>query len=182
MLLQEFQRRLGPDPRDQLKRAKSSNPVSRVARSLDEAVRLARTVIDTRYRRVWSDLLTRIARGPLARRLKEIAAHTEPAEEVGGDVYDVLVEELAASGRLEANAHPLPQPPGSEAEGIAKHGAKMVTAVATTAVPKITMLIGGSFGAGNYGMAGRAYSPPNGICTPTLPIQSFSVGSWKSRR
>ena len=46
-----------------------------------------------------------------------------------------------------------------ENEGIAKHGAKMVTAVATTQVPKITMLIGGSFGAGNYGMCGRAYSP-----------------------
>jgi 3-methylcrotonyl-CoA carboxylase beta subunit len=47
-----------------------------------------------------------------------------------------------------------------ENEGIARHGAKMVTAVATTAVPKITMLVGGSFGAGNYGMAGRAYSAP----------------------
>ncbi len=46
-----------------------------------------------------------------------------------------------------------------EAGGIAKDGAKLVTAVATTAVPKITMIIGGSFGAGNYGMAGRAYSP-----------------------
>ncbi len=46
-----------------------------------------------------------------------------------------------------------------EAEGIAKHGAKLVTAVATATVPKITVLIGGSFGAGNYGMAGRAYSP-----------------------
>ena len=46
-----------------------------------------------------------------------------------------------------------------ENEGIARHGAKMVTAVATTSVPKITMLIGGSFGAGNYGMAGRAYQP-----------------------
>ncbi|MGB1148861.1 MAG: carboxyl transferase domain-containing protein, partial [Alphaproteobacteria bacterium] len=43
--------------------------------------------------------------------------------------------------------------------GIAKDGAKLVTAVATTKVPKITMLVGGSFGAGNYGMAGRAYSP-----------------------
>ncbi|MDZ5460727.1 carboxyl transferase domain-containing protein [Azohydromonas lata] len=43
--------------------------------------------------------------------------------------------------------------------GIAKDGAKMVTAVATAQVPKITMLIGGSFGAGNYGMCGRAYSP-----------------------
>ncbi len=46
-----------------------------------------------------------------------------------------------------------------ENEGIARHGAKMVTAVATTAVPKITMIVGGSFGAGNYGMAGRAYDP-----------------------
>ena len=46
-----------------------------------------------------------------------------------------------------------------EAGGIAKDGAKMVTAVATTAVPKFTVLIGGSFGAGNYGMCGRAYSP-----------------------
>ncbi|MDE2410943.1 MAG: methylcrotonoyl-CoA carboxylase, partial [Sphingomonadales bacterium] len=44
-----------------------------------------------------------------------------------------------------------------EAEGIAKHGAKLVTAVATATVPKITVLIGGSFGAGNYGMCGRAY-------------------------
>ena len=46
-----------------------------------------------------------------------------------------------------------------ENEGIARHGAKMVTAVATTSVPKITLLVGGSFGAGNYGMAGRAYGP-----------------------
>jgi 3-methylcrotonyl-CoA carboxylase beta subunit len=46
-----------------------------------------------------------------------------------------------------------------EAEGIAKHGAKLVTAVATAQVPKVTVLIGGSFGAGNYGMSGRAYSP-----------------------
>jgi 3-methylcrotonyl-CoA carboxylase beta subunit len=46
-----------------------------------------------------------------------------------------------------------------EAEGIAKHGAKLVTAVATAQVPKVTVLIGGSFGAGNYGMAGRGYSP-----------------------
>ena len=46
-----------------------------------------------------------------------------------------------------------------EAEGIAKHGAKLVTAVATATVPKITVVIGGSFGAGNYGMCGRAYSP-----------------------
>ncbi|HXV93346.1 MAG TPA: carboxyl transferase domain-containing protein, partial [Pseudonocardia sp.] len=46
-----------------------------------------------------------------------------------------------------------------EAGGIAKHGAKMVTAVATTRVPKITVIVGGSFGAGNYSMCGRAYSP-----------------------
>jgi 3-methylcrotonyl-CoA carboxylase beta subunit len=46
-----------------------------------------------------------------------------------------------------------------ESEGIAKHGAKMVTAVATATVPKFTVVIGGSFGAGNYGMCGRAYSP-----------------------
>jgi 3-methylcrotonyl-CoA carboxylase beta subunit len=46
-----------------------------------------------------------------------------------------------------------------EAEGIAKHGAKLVTAVATAQVPKVTLIIGGSFGAGNYGMCGRAYSP-----------------------
>jgi 3-methylcrotonyl-CoA carboxylase beta subunit len=46
-----------------------------------------------------------------------------------------------------------------ESEGIAKHGAKMVTAVSTVNVPKFTVLIGGSYGAGNYGMCGRAYSP-----------------------
>ena len=46
-----------------------------------------------------------------------------------------------------------------EAEGIARHGAKMVMAVATASVPKFTVIIGGSFGAGNYGMCGRAYSP-----------------------
>ncbi|WP_329317616.1 carboxyl transferase domain-containing protein [Streptomyces sp. NBC_01262] len=46
-----------------------------------------------------------------------------------------------------------------EAGGIAKHGAKMVTAVASTRVPKLTVVIGGSYGAGNYSMCGRAYSP-----------------------
>jgi len=46
-----------------------------------------------------------------------------------------------------------------EVGGIAKDGAKMVTAVATAAVPKFTVIIGGSFGAGNYGMCGRAYAP-----------------------
>lgn len=50
---------------------------------------------------------------------------------------------------------------GREAEsgGIARHGAKMVTAVSNASVPKITMVIGGSYGAGNYGMCGRAYDP-----------------------
>ena len=46
-----------------------------------------------------------------------------------------------------------------EEGGIAKHGAKMVTAVACAKVPKFTVIIGGSYGAGNYGMCGRAYSP-----------------------
>ena len=46
-----------------------------------------------------------------------------------------------------------------ESEGIAKHGAKLVTAVSTVGVPKFTVVIGGSFGAGNYGMCGRAYDP-----------------------
>jgi 3-methylcrotonyl-CoA carboxylase beta subunit len=46
-----------------------------------------------------------------------------------------------------------------EAQGIAKDGAKLVHAVANAAVPKITLIIGGSFGAGNYGMCGRAYGP-----------------------
>jgi 3-methylcrotonyl-CoA carboxylase beta subunit len=47
----------------------------------------------------------------------------------------------------------------TENEGIARHGAKMVTAVSNAAVPKLTVIIGGSFGAGNYAMCGRAYSP-----------------------
>ncbi|MBE1237147.1 methylcrotonoyl-CoA carboxylase [Phaeovibrio sulfidiphilus] len=46
-----------------------------------------------------------------------------------------------------------------EAGGIARHGAKLVTAVSTTAVPRITLVVGGSYGAGNYGMCGRAFSP-----------------------
>jgi 3-methylcrotonyl-CoA carboxylase beta subunit len=57
-----------------------------------------------------------------------------------------------------------------ENEGIARHGAKMVTAVATTKVPKITMVVGGSFGAGNYGMGGRAYSPDFMWSWPTSRI------------
>jgi 3-methylcrotonyl-CoA carboxylase beta subunit len=46
-----------------------------------------------------------------------------------------------------------------EQEGIAKHGAKLVSAVANANVPKITAILGASYGAGNYGMCGRAYSP-----------------------
>ncbi len=46
-----------------------------------------------------------------------------------------------------------------EAGGIAKDGAKMVAAVSTARVPKLTVIVGGSFGAGNYGMCGRAYAP-----------------------
>lgn len=46
-----------------------------------------------------------------------------------------------------------------EASGIAKHGAKMVNAVANASVPKFTVIVGGSFGAGNYAMCGRAYNP-----------------------
>jgi 3-methylcrotonyl-CoA carboxylase beta subunit len=46
-----------------------------------------------------------------------------------------------------------------EAEGIAKHGAKLVTAVACAQVPKLTVIIAGSYGAGNYAMCGRAYDP-----------------------
>ena len=47
----------------------------------------------------------------------------------------------------------------AEAGGIAKHGAKLVTAVSCANVPKLTLLIGGSYGAGNYGMCGRAFGP-----------------------
>ena len=57
-----------------------------------------------------------------------------------------------------------------ENDGIARHGAKMVTAVATTSVPKITLVVGGSFGAGNYGMGGRAFSPDFMWTWPTSRI------------
>lgn len=58
----------------------------------------------------------------------------------------------------------------AEAGGIAKNGAKMVTAVACAQVPKITVIIGGSYGAGNYGMCGRAYSPRFLYCWPNAKI------------
>jgi len=57
-----------------------------------------------------------------------------------------------------------------EAEGIAKHGAKLVTAVACAQVPKITIIIGGSYGAGNYAMCGRAYEPRFLFSWPTSRI------------
>uniref|UniRef100_A0A7S2DJV1 methylcrotonoyl-CoA carboxylase n=1 Tax=Haptolina brevifila TaxID=156173 RepID=A0A7S2DJV1_9EUKA len=57
-----------------------------------------------------------------------------------------------------------------EAEGIAKHGAKLVNAVATAKVPKFTVVVGGSFGAGNYGMCGRAYSPRMMFMWPNAKI------------
>ena len=68
-----------------------------------------------------------------------------------------------------------------EAGGIAKDGAKMVTAVATARVPKLTVIVGGSFGAGNYGMCGRAYSPrflwmwPNARISVMGGVQAGSV-------
>ena len=62
-----------------------------------------------------------------------------------------------------------------ESEGIAKHGAKMVTAVATATVPKFTVIIGGSFGAGNYGMCGRAYGPRFLWCGRTRASASWAV-------
>jgi len=68
-----------------------------------------------------------------------------------------------------------------ESGGIAKDGAKMVTAVATAAVPKFTVVVGGSFGAGNYGMCGRAYSPrflwmwPNARISVMGGVQASSV-------
>ncbi|PKA59516.1 Methylcrotonoyl-CoA carboxylase beta chain, mitochondrial [Apostasia shenzhenica] len=58
----------------------------------------------------------------------------------------------------------------SEANGIAKAGAKMVMAVSCSKVPKITVIVGGSFGAGNYGMCGRAYSPNFLFLWPTAKI------------
>ena len=75
-----------------------------------------------------------------------------------------------------------------EAGGIAKDGAKLVTAVATTAVPKFTVIIGGSFGAGNYGMAGRAYgsrglwSWPNSRISVMGGAQAARVLSTVARR
>jgi acetyl-CoA carboxylase carboxyltransferase component len=63
-----------------------------------------------------------------------------------------------------------------EAGGIAKDGAKMVQAVATAQVPKITVIVGGSFGAGNYGMCGRAYSPRFLFMWPNARISVMGGG------
>ena len=62
-----------------------------------------------------------------------------------------------------------------ETSGIAKHGAKMVTAVATAAVPKITVVVNGSFGAGNYAMCGRAYSPRFMYVPPISPAPALAL-------
>ena len=55
----------------------------------------------------------------------------------------------------------------AERAGIVKHGSKMIQAVANARVPKLTLHIGASFGAGNYGMCGRAYDPPSSSPGPT---------------
>ncbi|HVR33179.1 MAG TPA: carboxyl transferase domain-containing protein [Acidimicrobiia bacterium] len=63
----------------------------------------------------------------------------------------------------------------SEAAGIAKHGAKMVSAVANATVPKYTVLIGGSYGAGNYGMCGRGFNPRFLFAWPNSRIATMSA-------
>jgi acyl-CoA carboxylase subunit beta len=75
-----------------------------------------------------------------------------------------------------------------EAGGIARDGAKLVTAVATAGVPKFTVVIGGSYGAGNYGMCGRAYNPrflfawPNARSAVMGPAQLAGVLSIVARQ
>ena len=74
-----------------------------------------------------------------------------------------------------------------ERQGIAKHGAKLVSAVSTTKCPKVTLIIGGSYGAGNYGMAGRAFSPrflymlPNSRISVMGGVQAATVLSTVKR-
>jgi 3-methylcrotonyl-CoA carboxylase beta subunit len=65
----------------------------------------------------------------------------------------------------------------SEAGGIAKHGAKMVTAVANATVPRYTVLIGGSYGAGNYGMCGRGFNPRFLFAWPNSRIATMSAAT-----
>ena len=68
-----------------------------------------------------------------------------------------------------------------EAGGIAKDGAKMVAAVSTARVPKLTVIVGGSFGAGNYGMCGRAYSPRFLFMWPNARISRHGRRAWRRR-
>lgn len=79
---------------------------------------------------------------------------------VTGDVLSILI--LNSNSSLIHPGYMV----GSKAErgGIAKDGAKMVRAVACADVPKLTVIVGGSFGAGNYGMAGRAVSDRSSTC------------------
>ena len=77
-----------------------------------------------------------------------------------GDALHRALQPARHPARLSAEHHRLHRRPSStSAAGIAKDGAKMVHAVANSVVPKFTVIIGGSFGAGNYGMCGRAYEP-----------------------
>lgn len=68
-----------------------------------------------------------------------------------------------------------------EAGGIAKDGAKMVTAVACANVPKITVIIGGSYGAGNYGMCGRAYRYDSYIVRDVITVKKPTEKKFMSR-
>ena len=69
----------------------------------------------------------------------------------------------------------------AEAGGIAKNGAKLVTAVSCAKVPKFTVITGGSFGAGNYGMCGRAYSPRFLWMYPVSNIHLFCLFERRER-
>jgi 3-methylcrotonyl-CoA carboxylase beta subunit len=90
------------------------------------------------------------------RRQQRHPVQRERAE--GRALHRAVLPAQGAAG-LPAEHHRLHGGPQVRNEGIARHGAKMVTAVATASVPKFTVIIGGSYGAGNYGMCGRAYSP-----------------------
>jgi len=66
----------------------------------------------------------------------------------------------------------------AEAGGIAKNGAKMVTAVSSACVPKFTVIIGGSYGAGNYGMCGRAYRQVYLYLFVSPKLRLFQLDFW----
>ena len=90
------------------------------------------------------------------------ALHAEHHRLHGGEAvrtYEGIEPTFPRHSPLTFRFSPLTAHPRYEHEGIAKHGAKLVNAVATANVPKLTVVVGGSFGAGNYGMCGRAYSP-----------------------